>query len=43
MLSADGLTVEFNGQTLFQDISFVINEKDRIALMGKMARGNPLY
>ncbi len=39
MLTADGLTVEFNGQTLFQDISFVINEKDRIALMGKNGAG----
>lgn len=34
MISIDGLTVEFGGSTLFQDISFVINEKDRIALMG---------
>ena len=39
MLSADGLTVEFNGQTLFKDISFVINEKDRIALMGNNGAG----
>lgn len=39
MLSADALTVEFNGKTLFQDISFVINEKDRIALMGKNGAG----
>jgi len=39
MLSADALTVEFSGQTLFQDISFVINEKDRIALMGKNGAG----
>ena len=39
MLSADGLTVEFSGKTLFQDISFVINEKDRIALMGKNGAG----
>lgn len=39
MLSADGLAVEFNGQTLFKDISFVINEKDRIALMGKNGAG----
>ena len=39
MLSADGLTVEFNGKTLFKDISFVINEKDRIALMGKNGAG----
>jgi ATP-binding cassette subfamily F protein 3 len=39
MLSADSLTVEFNGKTLFQDVSFVINEKDRIALMGKNGAG----
>ncbi len=39
MLSADGLTVEFGGTTLFKDISFVINEKDRIALMGKNGAG----
>ena len=35
MISVDGLAVEFGGTTLFSDISFVINEKDRIALMGK--------
>ena len=35
MISIDGLAVEFGGTTLFSDISFVINEKDRIALMGK--------
>jgi len=39
MVSADGLTVEFGGTTLFSDISFVINEKDRIALMGKNGAG----
>ena len=39
MISVDGLTVEFGGTTLFQDISFVINEKDRIALMGKNGAG----
>ncbi len=39
MLTADSLTVEFNGKTLFKDISFVINEKDRIALMGKNGAG----
>ena len=39
MLSVDALTVEFGGQPLFQDISFVINEKDRIALMGKNGAG----
>ena len=35
MISIDGLTVEFGGTTLFSDLNFQINEKDRIALMGK--------
>ena len=39
MISVDGLAVEFGGTTLFSDISFVINEKDRIALMGKNGAG----
>ena len=39
MISVDGLTVEFGGSALFLDISFVINEKDRIALMGKNGAG----
>lgn len=39
MVSIDGLTVEFGGSTLFADVSFVINEKDRIALMGKNGAG----
>ena len=39
MISVDGLTVEFGGTTLFKDISFQINEKDRIALMGKNGAG----
>ncbi|CCY37770.1 putative uncharacterized protein [Tannerella sp. CAG:118] len=39
MISVDGLTVEFGGTTLFHDISFVINDKDRIALMGKNGAG----
>ncbi|MDP1620852.1 MAG: ABC-F family ATP-binding cassette domain-containing protein [Bacteroidales bacterium] len=39
MIAADGLTVEFGGTTLFKNISFVINEKDRIALMGKNGAG----
>jgi ATP-binding cassette subfamily F protein 3 len=39
MLSVDALTVEFGGQTLFSDISFVINDNDRIALMGKNGAG----
>ena len=39
MVSITGLTVEFGGTTLFSDISFVINPKDRIALMGKNGAG----
>jgi ATP-binding cassette subfamily F protein 3 len=39
MISIDGLGVEFGGTTLFKDISFVVNEKDRIALMGKNGAG----
>ena len=39
MISVDGLTVEFGGGALFSDVSFVINEKDRIALMGKNGAG----
>ena len=39
MVSVDGLVVEFGGTTLFSDVSFVINPKDRIALMGKNGAG----
>jgi ATP-binding cassette subfamily F protein 3 len=39
MISVDGLTVEFGGATLFENISFQVNEKDRIALMGKNGAG----
>ncbi len=39
MVSVEGLSVEFSGTTLFKDISFVINDKDRIALMGKNGAG----
>lgn len=39
MISVDGLTVEMGGSALFADISFVINPKDRIALMGKNGAG----
>lgn len=39
MISVDGLTVEFAATALFKNISFVINEKDRIALMGKNGAG----
>lgn len=39
MISVDGLAVEYSGTTLFKDISFVIGDKDRIALMGKNGAG----
>ena len=39
MISVDALTVEIGGAPLFSDISFVINPKDRIALMGKNGAG----
>ena len=39
MISIDGLGVEFGGATLFKDVSFVVNETDRIALMGKNGAG----
>lgn len=39
MIAVDGLTVEFGNTILFKDISFVINPKDRIALMGKNGAG----
>lgn len=39
MISVDSLTLEFGGTTLFKDISFAINDKDRIALMGKNGAG----
>lgn len=39
MVSVDGLAVDFGGTTLFSDVSFVINDNDRIALMGKNGAG----
>lgn len=39
MISVDGLTVEFGDRILFKDVNFQINEKDRIALMGKNGAG----
>lgn len=39
MISVEGLTVDFGGFTLFDDISFVVNKKDRIALVGKNGAG----
>jgi len=39
MISVNGIAVEFSGDTLFSDVSFVINENDKIALMGKNGAG----
>ncbi len=39
MISVDGIAVEFSGETLFNNVSFVINENDKIALMGKNGAG----
>jgi ATP-binding cassette, subfamily F, member 3 len=39
MISIDALAVEFGGQTLFSEVSFAINENDKIALMGKNGAG----
>ncbi len=39
MISVDGIAKSFSGTTLFSDISFNINEKDKIALMGKNGAG----
>lgn len=39
MISIEGLTVEFGGRPLFDNISFVVNKKDRIALVGKNGAG----
>ena len=39
MISLDNLTVSYGGWTLFDDISFLINPKDRIGLVGKNGAG----
>lgn len=39
MISVDNLAVEFSGTKLFSDVSFTINENDKIALMGKNGAG----
>lgn len=39
MISIESLTVEFGGKPLFDNISYVINKKDRIALIGKNGAG----
>ena len=39
MVSIEAITVEFSGKSLFNNVSFVVNENDKIALMGKNGAG----
>lgn len=39
MITVDQLGVEYSGRTIFKDVSFVVNENDKIALMGKNGAG----
>ena len=39
MISVEGLKVEFNATVLFEEVSYVINKKERIALVGKNGAG----
>ena len=39
MLSVEGLKIEFGAKPLFTDVSFVVNDHDRIALVGKNGAG----
>ena len=39
MISVEGLCVEFSAKPLFTDASFVVNDRDRIALVGKNGAG----
>ena len=43
VISVEGLSVEFNATPLFADVSYVINKKDRIALVGKNGAGKSNY
>ena len=39
MITVNDISVQFGGTTLFSDVSFAINENDKIALMGKNGAG----
>ena len=39
MFSVNGLTVDFTGTPLFEEISFQVNDKEKIALVGKNGAG----
>ena len=42
MVSVDNLKVEFGVTPLFEDVSYVINKRDRIALVGKNGAGSKM-
>ncbi|MDR0363934.1 MAG: ABC-F family ATP-binding cassette domain-containing protein [Bacteroidales bacterium] len=39
MISLNNISVQFSGESLFQDITFIVNDKDRIGLVGKNGAG----
>ncbi len=39
MFSINNLSIQFNGEYLFEDVSFIINKRDRIGLVGKNGAG----
>ena len=39
MLSVDNISIQFSGETLFERVSFIVNPKDRIGLVGKNGAG----
>ncbi|MBR5892833.1 MAG: ABC-F family ATP-binding cassette domain-containing protein [Bacteroidaceae bacterium] len=39
MISVDNIRVDFGGTNLFHDVSFIVNKKDRVALVGKNGAG----
>jgi len=39
VINVNNVTVQFGGTTLFSDVSFSVNENDKIALMGKNGAG----
>ena len=39
MIAVEGVSIAFNAKRLFDNVSFVINENDKIALMGKNGAG----
>ena len=42
MISIDSITVEFGGNALFENVSFLIKEKEKIALIGRNGAGKTI-